>query len=221
MQDQVTNRSGSGSLRLATSEALQTAHTGTSEGNVLLHARAVAAMKAGEVPSEILAPGFYMRNCASSVSDYTYRGESGWRDWMEDLFEEFTGKPRYELEQIVATGDDHVIAEYCIRGRSARSGEPLAFRWTGVTWFAGGAVTRVAGYASRREALEAVGAESVAQEGSSGLRVESIGLQDVAATPHPGHDEPGRRPRSKAVRRLKRDGDVREGPRGDREKARN
>jgi hypothetical protein len=82
-------------------------------------------------------------------------------------------------------------------------------------------VTRVAGYASRREALEAVGAESVAQEGSSGLRVESIGLQDVAATPHPGHDEPGRRPRSKAVRRLKRDGDVREGPRGDREKARN
>ncbi len=65
-------------------------------------------MKAGDVPSEILARGFYMRNCASSISDYTYRGESGWRDWIEDLFEEFTGKPRYELEQIVATGEDYV-----------------------------------------------------------------------------------------------------------------
>jgi len=217
MQEKATNRPGSPRLRLATSAAPQLAAVGTSEGNVQLHARAVAAMKAGEVPSEILAPGFYMRNCASSVSDYTYRGESGWRDWMEDLFEEFTGRPRYELEQIVAAGEDYVVAEYCIRGRSARSGKPLAFRWAGVTWFANGAVTRAAGYASRREALEAVGAENVAQEGPSGLH----GVQNVTAGPHPGHDEPGRRPRSKAVRLLKRDEDMREGPRGDREMTRN
>ena len=163
-----------------------------------------------------------MRNCASSVSDYTYRGESGWRDWMEDLFEEFAGKPRYELEQIVATGDDYVVAEYCIRGRSARSGKPLAFRWTGVTWFARGALTRAAGYASRREALEAVGAEDVAQEGSSGLHNnELVAVQTETTDPHPGHDEPGRRPRSKALRRLTRDGDKREGSRGDREMTRN
>ncbi|HUH80241.1 MAG TPA: hypothetical protein VLZ06_02845, partial [Solirubrobacteraceae bacterium] len=87
------NGSSSARLRLATAAA-PVAQPGTSEHNVQLHARAVAAMKAGEVPSDILAPGFYMRNCASSVSDYTYRGESGWRDWMEDLFEEFNGKPR-------------------------------------------------------------------------------------------------------------------------------
>ncbi|HTQ68126.1 MAG TPA: nuclear transport factor 2 family protein [Solirubrobacteraceae bacterium] len=219
MQEKAINGSSSPRLRLAAA-APGGVLPGTPEHNIQLHARAVAAMKAGEVPSEILAPGFYMRNCASSVSDYTYRGESGWRDWMEDLFEEFTGKPRYELEQIVATGDDYVVAEYCIRGRSARSGKPLAFRWAGVTWFARGALTRVAGYASRREALEAVGAESVAQEGSSGVHEELLGVQTATTGPHPGHDEPGDRPRSKAVRRLTRDGDKREGSRGDREKAR-
>ena len=138
------NGSDTQRLRLAVSAP----QAGPSEPNIQLHARVVAAMKAGDVPSEILARGFYMRNCASSISDYTYRGESGWRDWVEDLFEEFTGKPRYELEQIVATGEDYVIAEYCIRGRSARSGKPLAFRWTGVTWFANGFLTRAAGYAS-------------------------------------------------------------------------
>jgi ketosteroid isomerase-like protein len=218
MQEQAMNGSGIGRLRLAPSAP----QAGTSEPNIQLHARVVAAMKAGEVPSEILARGFYMRNCASSVSDYTYRGESGWREWMEDLFEEFAGKPRYELEQIVATGEDYVVAEYCIRGRSARSGMPLAFRWAGVTWFAHGALTRAAGYASRREALEAVGAENVAQEGPSGLHSdELVGVQTETAGPHPGRDESGRRPRSKALRRLKRDGDKREGPRGDREVTRN
>jgi ketosteroid isomerase-like protein len=218
MQEQAMNGSGMGRLRVAASAP----QADTSEPNIQLHARVVAAMKAGDVPSEILARGFYMRNCASSVSDYTYRGESGWRDWMEDLFEEFTGMPRYELEQIVATGEDYVIAEYCIRGRSARSGKPLAFRWAGVTWFAHGALTRAAGYASRREALEAVGAENVAQEGPSGLHSdELVGVQTETAGPHPGRDESGRRPRSKALRRLKRDGDKREGPRGDREMTRN
>jgi ketosteroid isomerase-like protein len=218
MQQHAINESGLGGMRLATSVP----QTGVSEPNIQLHARVVAAMRAGEVPSEILARGFYMRNCASSISDYTYRGESGWRDWMEDLFEEFIGTPRYELEQIVATGADYVIAEYCIRGRSARSGKPLAFRWTGVTWFADGALTRAAGYASRREALEAVGTENVAQEGPSGLHGNRlVGVKPETAGPHPGHDEPGRRPRSKAVLRLTRDGDVREGPRGDREMTRN
>ena len=220
MQEQAINGSSGAAQRLATS-ATPVAEVGTSEHNVQLHARAVAAMKAGEVPSEILAPGFYMRNCASSVSDYTYRGESGWRDWMEDLFEEFTGTPRYELEQIIAAGEDYVVAEYCIRGRSARSGKPLAFRWAGATWFGHGAVTRAAGYASRREALEAVGADNAAHEGPSGLHSDLVGVQRGAADLHPGNDESGKRPRSKAALRLTRDGDKREGPRGDREMTRN
>jgi len=218
MQEQAINGSGTGRLRLATPAS----QPDMSEPNIQLHAQVVAAMKAGDVPSEILARGFYMRNCASSISDYTYRGESGWRDWMKDLFEEFIGKPRYELEQIVATGEDYVVAEYCIRGRSARSGKPLAFRWTGITWFADGTLTHAAGYASRSEALEAVDTESVAQEGLSGLHGNQlVGVKTETANPRPGHDEPGRGPRSKAVTRFKRDGDVREGPRGDREMTRN
>jgi hypothetical protein len=192
----------------------------TDATNVRLHARAVAAVKAREVPSDILAPGFYMRGCASSVADYTYRGESGWRDWMNDIFEEFVGKPQYELEQVISTGEDYVVAEYCITGLGARSGKPLTFRWVGVTWYARGAATRAAGYSSRREALEAVGAESVAQEGPPGLHGELVGVQNGAAGSHPGHDEPEQRSRSKTVLRFTRDGDQREGARGGREMSR-
>jgi hypothetical protein len=215
MQERVLDRTGRGGLSLAAPPAADPAAI-----NVRLHARAVDAVKAREVPADILAPGFYMRGCASSVADYTYRGETGWRDWMNDLFEEFVGKPLYELEQIISTGEDYVVAEYCITGLGARSAKPLTFRWIGVTWYARGAATRAAGYSSRREALEAVGAESVAQEGPPELHGELVGVQPGAAGPHPGHDGPEQRSGSKTVLRFKRDGDQREGARGGREMSR-
>jgi len=50
-----------------------------------------------------------------------------------------------------------VVAAFSVIGRGARSGQPLEFRWAGVTWFRDGKAIRAVGYTSRREALEAVG----------------------------------------------------------------
>lgn len=129
--------------------------------NIELQGRAVAALNAREVPGELLAPGFSMKSCASAVADYTYRGAGGWRDWMNDIFEEFSGKALLRIEQIVAASEEFVIASFCIDGASARTGAPLSFRWTGVTWFRNGRATRAAGYSTRGEALEAVRREAL------------------------------------------------------------
>lgn len=132
----------------------------TPQRNIELQGRAVAALNAREVPEGLLAPGFAMKNCASAVVDYTYRGEAGWRDWMDDTLEEFSDGVHARIEQIVAATDDFVVASFCIDGASARLGTPLSFRWTGVTWFQDGRATRAAGYSTRREALEAVRREA-------------------------------------------------------------
>ena len=131
-----------------------------SQRNIELQGRAVAALNAREVPADLLAPGFFLNNCASAVADYTYRGAGGWRDWMNDTFEEFSESAQMRIEQIIAATEEFVIASFCIDGASARLGTPLAFRWTGVTWFHNGRATRAAGYSTRREALEAVSREA-------------------------------------------------------------
>lgn len=132
----------------------------TAQRNLELQGRAVAALNAREVPSDLLAPGFAMKNCASAIADYTYRGTTGWCDWMNDTFEEFSENAEMRIEQVVAATEEFVIASFCIDGASARLGRPLSFRWTGVTWFRNGRATRAAGYSTRREALEAVRREA-------------------------------------------------------------
>jgi len=129
---------------------------GLSRLNVELHASVVAAVNTREVPREILAPEFCLENHASSVTDYTYRGAMGWRDWISDIFEEFTGEVRYEIEEIIGATEDLVAAAFRIVGPSVHSGRPLSLRWTSVTWFRDGKVTRTIGYSTRAEALAAI-----------------------------------------------------------------
>jgi len=61
------------------------------------------------------------------------------------------------VEEVIAASKDFVVATFSIVGLGAHSKEPLDFRWAGVTWFRDGKASRAIGYASRREALEAVG----------------------------------------------------------------
>jgi ketosteroid isomerase-like protein len=86
-----------------------------------------------------------------------YRGATGWRDWMNDIFEVFAAGARYEVVELIAEDDDFVAAEFRLVGRGALSEIPLEFRWVGVTWFRNGKATRAVGYPTRREALRAVG----------------------------------------------------------------
>jgi ketosteroid isomerase-like protein len=128
-----------------------------SQRNLDAHDRVVQAVNAREVPEDVLAPGFRMENRASAVTDYTYHGARGWREWMGDLFESFAEGARYGVEEVLAAGEDFVAARFFVVGRGSRSGEPLEFRWVGVTWFRDGKATRAVGFSSRREALDAVG----------------------------------------------------------------
>ena len=76
---------------------------------------------------------------------------------MSDLFEEFADGARYEVEEIVADREDFVVAMVRVVGRSAHSAKPLILRWASVMWFHNGLATRIAGYANRDRAVEAVG----------------------------------------------------------------
>lgn len=128
-----------------------------SQRNIDLHTRGVQAANAREVPVDLLAPDFRMENRVTAVTDNTYHGADGWREWMSDLFDVFAEGARYEVEEIIAAGEDFVVAMLCVAGVGARSGLPIVFRWAGVTWFRGEKVLRAVGYANRSEALEAVG----------------------------------------------------------------
>jgi ketosteroid isomerase-like protein len=128
-----------------------------SQRNIDLWYRAVAAINAREVPMSLLAPELRMENLVTAVSDKTYHGTAGFRDWMNDLFDGFAEGALFEIEEIVADGDDFVVGLVRVVGRGARSGAPLVLRWVNVNWFRDGKATRSVGYASRREALKAVG----------------------------------------------------------------
>lgn len=128
----------------------------TSRRNIDIHARMVAAVRAREVPEEILAADFRMEHHAAAAVDYAYSGATGWREWMSDLFEVFREGAQYRVEELVLAGDDFVVAMFRVVGRSVRSGNWLALCWVGVTWFHDGKATRAVGYTSRAAALKAV-----------------------------------------------------------------
>ncbi len=132
-----------------------------SQENIDLHERAIEAVNArvlsDELAAETLAPGFRIENAATAVTDKTYFGAEGVREWVRDIFEGLDEDARYETEEILADDEDFVVARVRIVGHGARSGAPVKLRWVSVTWYADGRATRSVGYLRRREALKAVG----------------------------------------------------------------
>jgi ketosteroid isomerase-like protein len=125
--------------------------------NVDVHRHLVEAVRAGGMPDELLAPNFRIENHASAATDHIYYGAKGLRELVRDLFEIFAAEPRSGVEEVIAASKDFVVATFSVVGLGAHSRKPLEFRWVGVTWFRNGKASRAIGYASRREALEAVG----------------------------------------------------------------
>jgi ketosteroid isomerase-like protein len=132
-----------------------------SQENVELHERTVAALNARDISDElaveILAPGFRSENAATAVTDKTYYGAEGAREWVRDIFDGLSEDSRFETEEILADGGDFVVARVRIVGHGVRSALPVTLRWVGVVWCREGKVTRAAGYLRSREALKAVG----------------------------------------------------------------
>lgn len=129
--------------------------------NVELYERLMAALDtremSDELADEMLEPGFRIENASTAVTDKTYFGAQGVREWIANTFDGLDAHARYGIEEILADGDDFVVGWVRIVGQGARSGMPMTLRWTAVLWFHDGKVTRGAGYVRRREALEAVG----------------------------------------------------------------
>jgi ketosteroid isomerase-like protein len=105
----------------------------------------------------LLAPEYRIEAVVTAVTDKTYYGAVGCVEWLNDMSDAFAEGARYEVEAIVAHGDDFVVGRVAFVGTGARSGAPLRLRWLTVTWFHDGKATRSAGYANRYEALKAVG----------------------------------------------------------------
>ena len=127
-----------------------------SRENVEVALRCVEAINARGVPEELLAPDFRIENVPTAVTDKTYYGSEGFQQWINDFFDVLDEDARHDAEPIEA-GDDHVVGKLRIVGRGSGSSAPVDLRWYGVMWIRDGKVTRLVGYATRREALEAVG----------------------------------------------------------------
>jgi ketosteroid isomerase-like protein len=129
--------------------------------NIDVGLRLIAAINTREISDELaqelIAPDYLIENVSTAVSDNAFRGAAGLRQWMSDTFEAVDDDARYEVEEILADGEDYLVTRVCIVGRGARSGVPVALRWFGVSWFHNGRITRTAGYLRRWEALKAVG----------------------------------------------------------------
>jgi hypothetical protein len=124
-------------------------------GNAALNAREFS----DELAAELLAPGYRIENTSTALFDKIYYGVDGVREWVADIFEGLDADSRFETEEIIADGDDFVVARVRLIGHGANSGAPVTLRWMTVAWYEGGKTTGGVGYVHRREALEAVGLE--------------------------------------------------------------
>ena len=127
-----------------------------SRENVEILRRYTAAINAREVPEDLLAPEFQVETVTTAVTDGTYRGADGLRQWISDFFDVLGEDGRYETRPVEA-GDDYVVGEVGIVGSGAVSGAPMNLHHYGVVWIRDGKITRAVGYPTCREALDAVG----------------------------------------------------------------
>lgn len=129
----------------------------SSQRNIDLHERIVEAVKAREVPADLLAPGFRIESRLTPATDRQYHGAEGLREWEDDLFEAFAGEADFGVEKVIAASDGFVVVRFSVAGRPLRSSEPVELRWVGVTWFRDEKATRAVGYKDQDDALKAVG----------------------------------------------------------------
>ena len=128
-----------------------------SEKHLALVHRMAEAINTGDLPRDAITDDFQLKNATTAVTDATYHGYDGALQWRTDFFD-VVDDAHFEIVDILATGDDYVAISNHLTGRGASSGAPVDLRWASVFWFREGKICRIAGFNSRRAALEAVGA---------------------------------------------------------------
>jgi ketosteroid isomerase-like protein len=129
-----------------------------SRENVELARRGYEAFNRGDFQAMIadLAPDFeYVSTGVNPDAERVYRGPDEYRRFQEGFWGEFDD-PRAEVHELIDAGDQ-VLVSLTFRGRGKQSGvETTRNAWT-VWTLRDGKATRGQGFASRAEALEAVG----------------------------------------------------------------
>jgi hypothetical protein len=76
-----------------------------SKENINLVYQLADALNAREVP-DFIASDYRLENVNTAVTNKTYLGSEGWREWMRDMLGAFAEGARFEIDEVVADGDD-------------------------------------------------------------------------------------------------------------------
>jgi ketosteroid isomerase-like protein len=132
-----------------------------SQENVEIVRRGFTALARGGVDAaaELWHPKISWRAVENAPDDVgEMRGIAAARRYVEDwfdTFDEFTSEP----EELIAVGDDQVVAVIHVSGRARVSGIRTETRYASVSTIRDGKVARVREYSTKDEALKAVGLE--------------------------------------------------------------
>jgi ketosteroid isomerase-like protein len=84
-------------------------------------------------------------------------GHAAMKAFLEEIGSAWAEPPRYVLTEVVAVGDDRVLARGDWRGRGAASAIESSSEWSIVWTIRDGQIARIAWFSDHDEALEAVG----------------------------------------------------------------
>jgi ketosteroid isomerase-like protein len=127
-----------------------------SEENVEIVREATAAFARTRDLRPFLAPDAELVNAPGSPFTVKSAGLAGFREWLRDVddaFEEW--EPR--LVGLIDAPDDKVVVLGRVWGRGKGTGAEVEMELNSVYTLAEGKITRIEGYYTRKEALEAAG----------------------------------------------------------------
>jgi ketosteroid isomerase-like protein len=127
------------------------------EENVEIVRRFFRGFADGAPSTDVLAPDVTMRNLAEFPIKGPYEGHEGIRQWWADLAEVIDDL-HIEGEKFAAPDDEHVVTLQRMTGTFKSTGLPVDEKWAGLSRIEGGLVVEITGYATRRQALEAIDA---------------------------------------------------------------
>jgi ketosteroid isomerase-like protein len=87
----------------------------------------------------------------------TFRGREAVAEWFADWFCTFDWNVHFDIREIAEVGDDGVLMVFVHRGRGRGSGVDVEETFAYLYRLREGKVTRMDGYLSREQALEAAG----------------------------------------------------------------
>jgi ketosteroid isomerase-like protein len=129
-----------------------------SEENVEVIRDAIAAMNEGDFGRSMghLADDVVLE-APAGIRGGTFRGREAVGEWFGDWLRIFDWNVESDIREIAEIGDDGVLVVADTRGRGRGSGVEAAETFAWLYRLRDGKITRMDGYLSREEALEAAG----------------------------------------------------------------